>query len=38
MVKLYRFNKNVNRWVLADYGVASKVKDYVLQGYIVICW
>ena len=33
---LIRFNKKENRWVLADYGVASKVKDYALQGYIIV--
>lgn len=36
MVKLYRFDKKENKWVLADYGVVSKVKDYALQGYIVV--
>ena len=36
MVKLYRYNKAKGRWIFTDYGVKSKVKEYIQQGYIVI--
>ena len=36
MVKLYCWNQKTGRWVLCDYGVKSKVREYLSQGYIVI--
>ena len=36
MVKLYKYEKKIGRWVLADYGVKSKAKEYILQGYVAV--
>ncbi len=36
MVKLYRYDKKISAWVFFDYGVKSKVKEYTLQGYLVV--
>ena len=35
MVRLYKYNKS-GKLVAVDYGVKNKVKEYRLQGYIVI--
>jgi len=35
MVKLYKFDKDKGAWVLADWGVLSKVNEYMAQGYII---
>lgn len=36
MVKLYKYNRKLGRWVLVDYGVLSKAREYTKQGYVVI--
>ncbi len=36
MVKLYKFDKKKDVWVLADYGLKSKVREYIRQGYVVV--
>ena len=36
MVKLYKFSTKLGRWLLVDYGVRSKAKEYVMQGYVVM--
>ncbi len=36
MVKLYKYNKAADAWVFVDYGVKSKIREYTLQGYVVI--
>jgi hypothetical protein len=36
MVKLYRFDREKDAWVFVDYGVKSKVREYTLQGYVVV--
>ncbi len=35
MVKLYKYNRKLGRWVLVDYGVISKASEYTKQGYVV---
>ena len=35
-MKLYRYDREKGKWVFVDYGVKSKVKEYILQGYVVI--
>ena len=36
MVKLYRYDKEKKAWVFVDYGVRSKVREYTMQGYMVV--
>ena len=36
MVKLYRYDMKIGKWVLVDYGVKNKVEQYLQQGYIVV--
>ena len=35
MVRLYKYNED-GKLVAADYGVKSKIREYVLQGYIIV--
>lgn len=36
MVKLYNYDEQKRAWVLVDYGILSRVREYVLQGYVVM--
>ena len=36
MVQLYLYDKEKGAWVFFDYGVKTKVREYTLQGYVVI--
>ena len=36
MVKLYRFDEELNQWVFVDYGVRNKADLYTSQGFIVV--
>ena len=35
MVKLYKFDKEQNDWMFFDYGILSKVDEYLRCGLIV---
>jgi len=36
MVKLYKYNKRLDRWMFVDYGIKSKSELYAKQGYVVL--
>ena len=36
MVKLYKYDMKIGKWVLVDFGVKNKVRQYLQQGYIVV--
>lgn len=36
MVKLYRYSKKLNKWILVDLGIKSKAEIYASQGYLVV--
>ena len=35
MVKLYKWSKEKEMWVFTDYGLKSKVDEYLRQGFII---
>jgi len=36
MVRLYKYNKKLNRWMFVEYGVKNKEEEYTKQGYVVL--
>ena len=36
MVKLYRYDRKTDKWILVDFGMKDKADAYARQGYIVV--
>ncbi len=36
MVKLYRYNKKLKKWIFVDFGIKSKAEIYARLGYVVV--